>query len=175
MIRKEDLEEMREMIKSAKEVEARRVDNQKIAQINEAANKLQKKKENEARLRATGVIELFEAARDEGIVKFDDKQRLFGGSYNPAIIEINDDGYGAVVTIKFNNIEHKRRGEEGEEYDYVGARIQGTVNGEVLNIWGKKDHSIDGSISMVQAFGEALSDPAHYHNVSISEKFVFKH
>ena len=145
MTRKEDVERVRQIVKSANEIKKRQADDQGIAETSRMSKELQKKGDSEAGIRATGIVDLFEAIRDEEVVR-----GSYGGyGYSPADVEVQ----GCMVSIRFDIFR--------TNYHLVEARLEDgllVVEGEEKMIVGK-------NLGMADAVGKAIANPRHIEPV----------
>ena len=154
MIRKEDVEKIKQQV-SEMEKERRKLDEvipqeRSYADIANEAGRI-----SSVKLRETGVVDLMEAIRDEGILKLRDKpsrmvksvNSLFGErleliklDFEPAVIWVKCDG---TVTMQF----------DGNRL--VGAEMEGGS----LIVWGEERMVVGKDLSLVDAVGRAILNP----------------
>jgi len=147
MTRKEDIERVRQIVSGAEMDKREWVDDQKIAQANESANKFQKKKESEARLRATGVVDLFEKIKGEHVVEY--------RNGIPAIVEVD----GGIVDLVFNcSPGYLHYGDICVDEHYIEAKLEHSE----LIISGREEMVVGIELSMADAVGKAIVDPKEH-------------
>lgn len=138
------------------------------------ADEIQKKIDDDLRIKATGIINLFEDIRDEGIVKyssspeFEEKESNPSGKkvvvgvkvrdYTPASILIDEDG----AKMIFN---HCDINSTDYEYDIIEVYFENNL----LIVQGREKMIVGENLSMSEAVGKALADPGsggyHYQDL----------
>lgn len=165
MSKEEDLTRIRQIIGNARDLERRRVEAERIDQFNRKERENRERIEAEKRLRETGIIDLLESMRDQGIVKssdaplFDFKNGFFGqmrvkvAEYCPAKIEIQGD----YARIMFND--------SGSGYDFVGVSFKNNV----LVVSGREEYIVGRGLSMAEAVAGAILHPCHVKDHSLDK------
>lgn len=163
MTRKEDVEKVRQIVSDVEGRKREALDKERMIHESKVAESLRRQKEDEVRFRATGIVDLFEAIRDEGVVKYGDwpvyetreVRRFLGsgqvrvkvGDYKPAHVVMCG---GNSVSILF--------GCSGGHVKVVRACFN-YLNKGLFVVKGREKMVVGKDLSMADAVGRAISDP----------------
>ena len=157
MTRKEDINVITNMVNNERLERTRRLENERImkerTKENQRLEEQRLKDEAENRLKVTGVVDLFQQIRDEGIVnngdayfKIEKGKGIFGKDK-----QVKVDFRPAEVKLCGNNV----------ELSWGRDSVFAYFNNDLLIVEGRNRMVVDKDLALVEAVGRALISP-HY-------------